>query len=147
MDPKTILNTLKEASPFDLFIISFIALPFVFEAWLRILEKLELGLCAKYWSLGIILVAYSVGVVCMLVGSNREKRREVAKDQIINYLTQNSYEMMTLERIRENINRGYKDEFLISLPIHFPNEIRRAKLKGNKPGLAIISESDVENEA
>ena len=147
MDPKTILNTLKEASPFDLFLISFIALPFVFEAWLRILEKLKLGLCAKYWSLGIILVAYSVGVVSMLVGSNREKRREVAKDQIINYLTQNSYKMMTLERIRENINRGYTDEFLISLPIHFPNEIRRAKLKGNKPGLAIISESDVENEA
>jgi len=147
MDPKTILKTLKEASPFDLFLISFIALPFVFEAWLRILEKLELGLCAKYWSLVIVLLAYIVGVVAMLVGSNREKRREVAKDQIINYLTSNSYNMMTLDTIRENINRGYKNEFLNSLPVHFPNELRRAKLKGNKPGLAIIIEENTENEA
>ena len=121
MDPKTILKTLKEASPFDLFLISFIALPFVFEAWLRILEKLELGLCAKYWSLVIVLLAYIVGVVAMLVGSNREKRREVAKDQIINYLTSNSYKMMTLETIRENINRGYTNEFLNTLPVNFPN--------------------------
>ena len=143
MDPKTILKTLKEASPFDIFLISFIALPFVFDAWLRILEKLEFGLCAKYWSLAIVLIAYVVGIVAMLVGSNRGKRREVAKDQIINYLTSNSYKMMTLDTIRKNINKGYTDDFLNSLAIYFPNEIRRAILKGNNIGLArIIEEND-----
>ncbi|WP_305910345.1 hypothetical protein Q9L42_000015 (plasmid) [Methylomarinum sp. Ch1-1] len=145
MDPKTILKTLKEASPFDLFLISFIALPFVFEAWLRILEKLELGLCAMYWSFVIVLLGYIVGVVAMLVGSNREKRREVAKDQIIGYLTANSYKMMTLETIREKINQVYTNDFLNSLPVHFPNEIRRATLKGNKPGLARITEENDES--
>lgn len=138
MDAKTILKILKEASPFDIFFISFIALPFVFEAWLRILEKLDLGLTAKYWSLGIVLAAYIVGIVIMLMGSSREKRREIAKDQIVNYLTSNSYEMMKLETIREKINQGYTDEFLNSLPVHYPNEIRRARLKENKPGLARI---------
>ena len=105
MDARTILKVLKEASPFDIFLISFIALPFVFEAWLRILEKLELGLCAKYWSLGIVLVAYIIGIVSMLVGANKQKQREVAKDQIINFLTRNSDEMMRLEAIRENKQR------------------------------------------
>lgn len=147
MDPKTILKTLKDASPFDLFLISFIALPFVFEAWLRVLEKLELGLCAMYWSLGIVLLGYIVGVVAMLVGSNREKRREVAKDQVIGYLTTNSYKMMAFETIREKINQGYTNDFLNSLPIYFPNEIRRATLKGNKSGLARIVEESDENKA
>lgn len=147
MDPKTILKTLKEASPFDIFLISFIALPFVFEAWLRILEKLELGLCAKYWSLGLVIVAYFFGVISMLVGNSRERRREEAKDQIISYLTSNSFEMMTMDRIREKINSTYSDDFLGALPACFPNEIRKAKLRGDKPGLARIVESKSENEA
>ena len=147
MDAKTILKVLKEASPFDIFLISFIALPFVFEAWLRILENLEFGLCAKYWSLGIVLIAYIIGIVIMLVGTDKQKKREIAKDQIINYLTRNSYEMMKLETIRENINRGYTDNFLNSLPLHFPNEIRRAKLKGEKLGLARIIEENNESHA
>lgn len=119
----------------------------MFESWLRILEKLEFGLCAKYWSLGIVLVAYIIGIVTMLAGANRQKKRDIAKDQIINYLTQNSYEMMKLETIRAIINKGYTDEFLNSLPIHFPNEIRRAKLKGNHPGLARIIEENNGSEA
>ena len=48
MDPKTILKTLKEASPFDLFLVSFLLLPFVFDAWVGVLEKLEFGIFAKY---------------------------------------------------------------------------------------------------
>ena len=147
MDEKTILKVLKEASPFDIFLISFIALPFVFEAWLRILEKLDFGLCAKYWSLCIVLVAYIIGIITMLVGSNKQKKREVAKDQIINYLTRNSYEMMKLETVREQINKGYTDELLNSLPLHFPNEIRRARLTGNVHGLARIIEENNEKQA
>mgnify|MGYP000344223061 CR=1 FL=1 len=147
MDPNTILKTLKKASPFDLFLVSFIALPFVFESWIEVLEKLEFGLCAKYWSLGIVLIAYIVGVVCMLVGSNRQREREIARDQILNYLTGKSFEMMTLETIRKNINQSYSDGFLNSLPIHFPNDLRRARLKGNASGLARIIESEEENEA
>lgn len=45
------------------------------------------------------------------------------------------------------INSGYSYDFLISLPIHFPSEIRRAKLKGGRPGLARIIEANVEDEA
>ena len=63
MDPKTILRTIKEASPFDLFLISFVLLPFVFDAWVDVLEKLKFGLCAKYWSLGFVLAGYIVGVI------------------------------------------------------------------------------------
>ena len=147
MDPKTILKTLKEASPFDLFLVSFLLLPFVFDAWVGVLEKLEFGICAKYWSLGIVLVGYIVGVVAMLVGSNRQREREMTRDQIIQYLTSKNFEFMSFERIRKNINQAYSDSFLETMPVHFPNQLRKAKLKGGKPGLARIIETDIENEA
>ena len=147
MDPKTILKTLKEASPFDLFLISFLLLPFVFEAWVGVLEKLEFGICAKYWSLGIVLAGYIVGVISMLVGSNRQKEREIARDQIVQYLTSKGYEMMSFERVRKNINQAYTDDFLEALPVYFPNLLRKAKLKGSKPGVARIIESENEDEA
>lgn len=147
MDPKTILKTLKEASPFDLFLISFLLLPFVFDAWVGVLEKLQVSIGPKYWALGIVLVGYVIGVIAMLVGSTRHREREVARDQIIHYLTSRNFEMMSCERIRKNINQAYSDDFLGALPVHFPNHLRKAKLKGSKPGLARITESNVEDEA
>ena len=147
MDPKTILRTLKEASPFDLFLVSFLLLPFVFGAWMVVLDKLEAGLTVKYWALGIILVAYIVGVVSMLVGSTRTRSREIARDQVLQYLTAKGFEMMSYERVRSNINKAYSDAFLEALTATFPNDLRRARLKGSKPGIARIIESDAANEA
>lgn len=147
MDPKSIIATLKEASLLDLFLVSFIALPFVFDAWIGVLEKLELGSTVKYISLAIVLVAYTFGVGLMYVGSSRRKLRETATHQIVNYLTSNSFKMMALETIRENIDSGYDDKFLNSLPVHYPNEIRRALLKGHKPGLARMVEEPSADEA
>ena len=83
----------------------------------------------------------------MLLGSNRQREREVARDLIIQYLTNKNFEMMSFERIRKNISQAYSDTFLDTLPAYFPNQLRKAKLKGNKPGLARIIESDIENEA
>ena len=147
MDPRSILKTLKEASPFDLFLVSFLVLPFVFDAWLGVTEKLQWSVSAKLSTLGIVLAFYIVGVVAMLQGSTRARRREVARDQVVQYLTSKNYEMMSYERVRININKAYSDEFLESLITHFPNDLRKAKLKGAKPGLARLIESETENEA
>lgn len=146
MDAKTILNTLKEASPFDIFLVSFLLLPFVADGWLDVIEKLKLGDMARYWGVGIIIVTYFLGVVVMLIGTQRSNRREAAKDLIIQYLTTKDFEMMSFERVRKNINSSYSNDFLESLPIHFPTDIRRAKLKGGKPGLARIIETAIDDE-
>lgn len=146
MDPRTILNTLKEASPFDLFLISFLLLPFIFEAWLGVLNSLELALDVQYWSLCLILLLYIVGVIAMLLGSQRAQQRERARDIIVQYLTLKGLEMVSFDRIRNNINSSYSNNFLETLPSQFPNQIRKAKLKGAKPGLARIIESQSEDE-
>ena len=128
--------------------ISFLLLPFVFDAWLDVLERI--GFNAEVFqiaSLVIILAAYSLGIIVALVGNSRQRSREVARDQIIEYLKRKNFEMVSFERIRKNINNVYSDDFLSALPIYFPDQLRRAKLKGNKTGLARIIEADVEDEA
>jgi hypothetical protein len=147
MDPKSILNTLKEASPFDIFLVSFLLLPFVVKAWVEVIDNLSLGLTAKYWGIAAVIVCYFIGVIIMLTGTNRERRREIARDQIIQYLTAKNYEMMSYERVQKNINKAYSNEFLDTLVTHFPNHVRKAKLKGGKEGIARIIESNVEVEA
>ena len=147
MDPRTILDTLKKASPFDLFLVSFLLLPFVADAWIGVMDKLGLSQTARYCGLGIVVVAYAIGVIAMLQGNSRAKNREIARDQIIQYLTSKNFEMMSFDRVRKNINKAYTDEFLESLIGHFPNEVRKARLKGSKPGIARIIESDVDEEA
>ena len=147
MDPKTILNTLKEASPFDLFLVSFLLLPFIADKWLQVIINLGLGDFAPLFGLGIVIVAYIVGIIIMLQGNSRLKNREIARDQIIQYLTSKNFEIMSFERVREKINKAYTDEFLASLVIQFPNEVRKAKLRGGKSGIARIIESDADKEA
>ncbi|WP_089725121.1 hypothetical protein [Candidatus Thiosymbion oneisti] len=147
MEPKTILKTLKEASPFDLFLVSFLLLPFVADSWLGVIKKLGLDQLAHYCGLGIVVVAYIIGIILMLQGSSRARRREIAKDLIIQYLTSKNFEMMSFDRVRKNINKSYTNEFLESLIEHFPKELRTARLKGSKSGIARIIESDEDEEA
>jgi hypothetical protein len=54
--------------------------------------------------------------------------------------------MMSFERVRKNINPAYSDEFLESLLKHFPNHLRKARLKGGMAGIARIIETEAENE-
>jgi len=148
VDPKTILATLKEASPLDLFLISFLLLPFITDGWLNILEKLGAELNTKIIALFLVIIAYIIGIVGVLVGNTRTRRRELARDVIIQYLNFHNFTMMSYERVRQNINPSYADDFLESLVTRFPNALRKAKLKGGKPGLAkLVEESGNENEA
>lgn len=146
MDPQKILKVLKDASPLDLFLISFVLLPFIFDAWINVLERLSFSPKAEYISLAIILAGYIIGLIVMLLGSTRERKRDIAKDQIIQHLTSKDHEMISFELIRKKINRSYSDDFLNSLPLAFPNYLRTARLKGAKPGLARIIEAQSENE-
>ena len=112
----------------DVFLISFVALPFVFEAWLRIGEEFQQRLRGKLWMLSAVLLFYIFGIVAMVWGNSKLRQREVARDQIIGYLTTKNFKMMSFERIRSNINRYYSDEFLGRLPVYFPEVLRRAAL-------------------
>ena len=135
-----ILKALKEVSIFDVFLVTFLLLPFIFEKWLAVLEKIGITETQKFWSLVAILAFYVIGVITMLVGNSRSMKRAVAKNQIIAYLQSKQFTLVSFASIRERINQSYDDEFLESLTVAFPQELRRAKLKGDKRGLGRIVE-------
>ena len=140
MDPNSILKSLKEASPFDIFLISFLLLPVVVDAWINIMmymtfeqRKIDFGIAA-------VILAYIIGIFLMYTGSSRTRNREIARDEIIQYLRSKDFEIMSFERVRKNINSSYSNEFLLSTIQHFPDNLRRAKLGGSKLGVGRIIE-------
>jgi hypothetical protein len=139
-DLSELLKSVKRASLFDVFVISFALLPFVLKAWVEVLSSLEVDECSKLWAIAGVVLLYIIGVIAMLVSNSRDKKREVAKDQVIGYLQSKGFKLVSFERIRERVNSSYSDEFLQSLPSRFPQDLRRATLKDSRPGLGRIVE-------
>jgi len=63
---------------------------------------------------------------------------ELAAQHIVHYLDHNDYTMVSFQRIRNNINPNYTDEFLMRMIDRFPNRFRRAMVKGQKPGVGKV---------
>src|SRR5947209_9221979 len=107
IDP--LLKFLKEASIFDIFLISFLLLPFVFASWVTIFKELGYSPSSILIFLIGIGLLYILFVILMLIGMNRKKKREVIRDQILGYLQSKDFTMMSFDRIRERINITYND--------------------------------------
>lgn len=148
MNVSEIMSTIKKATAFDIFLISFFSLPFVFNAWIEVFTKIAATTEQIFCSLVILFVLYVVTVIILVVDNYSKKRKEIAKDLIVGYLQSKNYKMMSFEKIREKLNSAYNNEFLEKLVQEFPKEIRRAKLKGDKPGIGrVVVETSGEEEA
>lgn len=69
--------------------------------------------------------------------TGNESLEHIAR-HIVNYLKAREFEMVSFERIRENINSSYTDQLLMTAIDQLPNLFRRVKLKGNKPGIGLV---------
>jgi hypothetical protein len=142
------MSTIKKATAFDIFLISFFALPLVYNSWTEVLIKIGANPCQVFWSLVALTVLYLAVVIVLGFDNYNKKRKEIAKDLIVGYLQSKNYKMMSFERIREKLNSNYSNEFLEKLVQEFPKEIRRAKLKDDKPGIGrVVVETSDEEEA
>jgi hypothetical protein len=140
----SILAALRRARPFDLFILSFLLMPFIIEKWSDVFTKWGMSSTQAAWSLSGIFVCYFVLVIALLHISHRRQKSELARDQIIGYLQSNNFTMMSFDEIREKF--GYSETYLRSIIQEFPTELRFARLKGNRKGLARILEESSDDE-
>jgi TIR domain len=75
------------------------------------------------------------------VGTAEPARRSEearAADQIVAYLDRHGFQMVSFERIREAIGPGYDDTFLEQVISSHPTVFRRAKLRGDRRGMAKV---------
>jgi len=61
----------------------------------------------------------------------------IAKNLILEYLDDNGFRMVSFERIRENIDHRYDNDFLMEVITNNIEVFKRAKLRGGKSGLKI----------
>jgi hypothetical protein len=143
-----ILKALKQVSFFDLFLITFLPLPFIFEAWLKIFSELEFSLASKRWSLIALSGFYFIGVTLTLIGSSRAKKRDVAKDQIVGYLRSLTppKTMAFFDKIKSKFD--YSEKFIDSVIECYPRELRHTtqRTTGRKL-VALTSPAEVEDSA
>jgi hypothetical protein len=57
---------------------------------------------------------------------------------MMNYLKAHNFRMVSFEKIRERINEDYSDKLLLTLIDKSPHKFRRANLKKDRPGIALV---------
>lgn len=72
----SILRLLKRASIFQIFVLSFVLLPYVFQAWLKIFQDLGYEVRTIEKSLGAVCLLYVLFLALMLFDANRKRRRD-----------------------------------------------------------------------
>ncbi len=148
MNVSEIMSTIKKATAFDIFLISFFALPFIFDGWINVLEKIGANQRQTFWTLVGLSIFYVVVVAVLGFDNYNKKRKEIAKDLVLGYLRSNNFGRMSFDRIRQKFSPTYSDDFLVKLVQDFPKEIRMAKLKDGRSGIGrIVVETTDEEEA
>jgi len=149
MEPKSILNTLKRSSVFDLFLVAFLLLPFVLIGWLEVLERTELEGISDLIFLGIITALYVIGILIMLTGTKRlqrnDKRLFNAKEKIEFYLKcRPNTEKASFNRIRSSVDEAYSDPFLFSLISRYSATFFRGAFTRNNPAIGLLDRDSEE---
>lgn len=129
----SVLNTIRRAKPLDLFLLSFLLLPFVFEKWTEVLTKLGVSQHVMYaWLIGVLL-GYTACVVAFVFRSYRRQKAQFIRDQIIAYLQSKTLPIMSFDRVRARLQRPYDDDYLDSVIREFSTELRHARLNPHFP--------------
>lgn len=145
-DISSILNFIKKSTIFDIFLVSFIALPFVFQAWTAVLKEVGYSSLQVGYGLCLVTVAYACIIIFMIIDTKSRQKKEIARDQLLGYLQSKNITMMRFDTVREKINKNYEDDFIYSVISAFPSDLRRAKLHDNKLGVARIIEEAEDQE-
>ena len=86
----------------------------------------------------IAVIIYVAGIFWMKNSQSVSERNHRDLLIIKNFILDKGYRYMTFERLLE-IDKKFNEDKVKSLMLHYPNEIRLAKLKGNKRGIKILN--------
>ena len=143
LETKTLLETIREATIFDLFIISIFLLPFFLSSWLALFDEwLNIDPKNKNPLALLLFICYLIGIFLMKIGIRKVEKYEKAGKRIQNYLLARNKTAMSFDRTRKVIQKSYTDTFLLSVIDHFPEDLRIARIKGGKQGIGLISEQE-----
>jgi hypothetical protein len=163
--PGIFIQILRDATPFEMGLVSFVVFPAIFFAWNPILKEL----LPNQASLStIILVVGYVGLVSLMlygkvvaeqikqserVQEQKQKelkqKLEAAKNAIHSRLvsveyTKSSYAMLRQKLCKEESE--WSNDFLDTLVETYPTIFRYQRIKGGKPGLRLLDSIEVDED-
>lgn len=128
---KNILNSIKEASPAHLALVSFFLFPVAFKYWIDSILSLfsEIGLCVKIILTVLIVIIY-LGCLIWIASENaRKNRQKLIRDIILARLIANDWKSMSFESAKKVLPTDCTDEKIIAVIEAFPRTLRHARVK------------------
>ncbi|RME08040.1 MAG: hypothetical protein D6816_05975 [Bacteroidetes bacterium] len=94
--------------------------------------------------LAFALLAYVAGIIWMKLSQTSDEKD--ARDLLVikNYILDKGFSFMSFGKLLE-IDGSFTENRIKELIFAFPNDIRLAKLKGNKKGIKILTIEDEKN--
>jgi hypothetical protein len=92
----------------------------------------------KLCTLIIATLAYISGIIWMKVSQSSDEKDIRDISIIKNYIIDKGFEFMSFEKLKE-IDKSFTQERIKELLFVFPNDIRLAKLKGDKKGIKVLN--------
>jgi hypothetical protein len=144
-DGKKVLEQIRDASVFDILLVTVVLLPFYLAAWLVVLGSVtDMKTEQGRELLVVLVVVYVAGIVLMKVGAREQDRLKRAASRIRSYLRIRGFTFMTFERIRERIDKTYTDMFLGKVIEEFSDEFTTAKSGTGKTGIKLALNDEEE---
>lgn len=92
----------------------------------------------KEWIIGVSILIYIVGLIWMKNSQSQEEQNKKDLLVIKNYILDKGFRYMSFQKINE-IDKKFTENKVKELMMHYPNELRLAKLKENKIGIKILN--------
>ena len=101
----------------------------------------SIELINEEWKNWVMIVGFSlfiIGIFWMKVSQSNNEKNENDLIVIKNYIIDKGFKFMSFERLNE-LDDKFTESRIRELMFIFPNDIRLAKLKGNKKGVKILN--------
>jgi p-aminobenzoyl-glutamate transporter AbgT len=139
-EAQSLIEIVRDASATDIAVVSFVILPVLLAAWsvlLNTLSALDGHSSAKLAILGTLLVVYVIAVWVMKSSEGARAKRIRSAKHIINRLQHRTTRLGSFDYIRRTVDADYSNDFLFAMIDEFPDDFRRATVKGGLPGIAL----------
>ncbi len=139
MSLEEVIRIIRDEGALGIILVALFGLPILAVQWISLFEALAIPPAV---GLGLLILIVVPLILWLLSKRKVSARNTVARDKILAYLDSRSFRMMSFERVRQNLDTRYSNEFLEALIDEFPETFRKAKLKGNKIGLARLNQEE-----
>lgn len=130
-DFKGIINSIKEASPSHLALVSLIVFPIILKFWLESINQIFPEI-TENWKAFFVILILILFVICIIwiANENLQKNKlRIIRDKIITRLISNNWRSMSFESAKKVLGEDFPDEKIVATIEEFPKILGYVRIK------------------